>query len=160
MPSVNQVLIGFRSASVLDAEPMAHALCGESDGYLKFFHPFPFTGSEIRRRIENAVRDRYVLMHDESNDRLIGFYMLRGLDEGYSEPMFGLYVCSSFSGIGIGALATQHAIVTCRLDGIRGLELKVYAENEKALRIYSELGFYCQSNTDGVVRMRKHWVRS
>ena len=157
---MNHVLMRFRSASVLDAEPLAEALCSEPQSYLRFFHPFPFTASEIRRRIGEAVRDRYVLLHDERSDRLMGFYMLRGLDEGYSEPRFGLYVCSAFSGLGIGSLATQHAIVTCKLNALKGLELKVYAQNERACSIYEELGFVPQSNVDGVIRMRKSWGES
>ncbi len=152
-----RVLIGFRPAGVLDAGSIANSLCSEQPVYLRFFHPFPLEEPEIRRRIENAVLDVYVLICDQNSGAFIGFYMLRGLDEGYQEPMLGLYVSSAFSGIGIASLATKHATLTCRLNGLSGLELKVYADNDRALSVYSALGFRVVSTVSGIVRMRKHW---
>ena len=151
-----RILIGFRTAQTSDAARIANSLSSEHPDYLKFFNPFPFEESEIRRRLEGALQDAYVLILDQNSDALIGFYMLRGLDEGYEEPMFGLYVSSAFSGIGIASFATKHAILTCRLNGLSGVELKVYANNDRAFRVYSTLGFQVVSNVSGIVRMRKH----
>ena len=67
--------------------------------------------------------------------------MLRGLDEGYIEPMYGVFVFHQYSGKGIARLTISHAESFCKLYGYKQLLLKVFVENARAKKLYEYLGF-------------------
>jgi len=67
--------------------------------------------------------------------------MLRGWDEGYSIPSFGILVDHRFHNCGVGTRMTQFAIAEALGLGCEQVRLSVYASNEVALRLYGSLGF-------------------
>ena len=70
----------FLSALILNA-PRDHT---------KYFTPFSFEDDAINKIIDEAVNDKYFGIF--INDTLAGFYMLRGFDEGYEVPSYGVWI--------------------------------------------------------------------
>jgi RimJ/RimL family protein N-acetyltransferase len=86
-----------------------------------------------------AKRDRYWGIRWGKN--LAGFFMLRGFDEGYERPSFGVFIVEAFSHYGLGKLALYYSLSWCRLNKIKAVMLKVHPDNIYARRIYEEAGF-------------------
>jgi ribosomal protein S18 acetylase RimI-like enzyme len=111
--------------------------------YLRHFDPFPFKTSTFESLLSNAKKDVFISIRirEQGMSRTAGFYMLRGMDEGYKVPMFGVYISSRNKGIGLGSIALKHAETTSILNGYSHLRLKVYRENTRALDWYVRQGF-------------------
>jgi RimJ/RimL family protein N-acetyltransferase len=105
----------------------------------KYFTPFSFEEDSIKKIINNAVNDKYFGIF--INDELIGFYMLRGFDEGFEVPSYGVWISDKFSGLGLSKLTLQHAITFCKINNIKKIMLKVHPENIIAKSIYEAFGF-------------------
>jgi [ribosomal protein S18]-alanine N-acetyltransferase len=72
---------------------------------------------------------------------VLGFSMLRGFDEGYEIPSFGIFVDHESHGQGIGRRLTAWTIEQARRRGCPAVRLTVYADNAAALGLYASLGF-------------------
>lgn len=107
--------------------------------YTKYFVPFPFQEDSIKKIINKAVNDKYFGIF--INDDLAGFYMLRGFDQGYEVPSYGVWISDKFSGLGLSKLTLQHAITFCKINTINKIMLKVHPENIIAKSIYEAFGF-------------------
>jgi ribosomal protein S18 acetylase RimI-like enzyme len=106
---------------------------------VRFFHPHPFTADEASRVCDPARRDLYFAAWD--GDTIIGYSMLRGWEEGYEVPSFGVCVRPQRRGTGVGREMTRHAVGQCRSLGVRTLRLTVYKTNCRAAQLYRDLGF-------------------
>lgn len=53
----------------------------------------------------------------------------------------GMTVSERWQGIGVGRLALDHAIALALAAGARRIELAVYSDNDRALRLYQRAGF-------------------
>lgn len=105
----------------------------------RFFHPFPLTAATAATLCERPTRDLYRVAF--VGDLLVGFYMLRGWDEGYDVPSFGVLVDREWTGRGFGRALTLAAIEDSRRLGCRTLRLTVHADNLPAASLYEALGF-------------------
>lgn len=122
-----------------DAAGLAVLLRAQRADYMRGFFPFTFDEPTIRGLLERAVKDRYWgIMAD---GRLAGFFMLRGMDEGYAMPSFGVAVGESCAGRGLATRALARAIGWCRTNGVARLMLKVAEDNAAALAVYRRAGF-------------------
>ncbi|XOV90877.1 MAG: GNAT family N-acetyltransferase [Bacteroidota bacterium] len=122
-----------------NASELAEIMALDPPGYAKYFVPFEFSESSFYKIISQAVKDHYFgLFYD---NKLIGFYMLRGFDQGYSTPAYGVFITEKYSKKGLGRLTLKHAIATCKLDGANKLMLKVHPENISAKNLYQSEGF-------------------
>ncbi len=119
----------FLSALILNA-PRDHT---------KYFTPFSFEEDAIKKIIDEAVNDKYFGIF--INDTLAGFYMLRGFDEGYEVPSYGVWISDKFSRLGLSKLTLQHAITYCKVNNLKKIMLKVHPENIIAKNIYEIFGF-------------------
>jgi ribosomal-protein-alanine N-acetyltransferase len=81
-------------------------------------------------------------------DRLVGYGMLRGWDEGYSIPSFGVAVGAAYRGRGIGQRLLRYAIEYARIRGAAAVMLKVHLDNPGARRLYEREGFVFQEFPD------------
>jgi RimJ/RimL family protein N-acetyltransferase len=137
--------VSFKILEVQDAVKMSQLLLNETQEYTKYFHPFDFDISTIKLVLQNAVEDRFFGVEIRSDlsegIELIGFYMLRGFDEGYTDPMYGVFISSQYTSKGIGRLTISHAECFCRFQGCKNILLKVFPHNLKAKRLYDYLGF-------------------
>ena len=67
--------------------------------------------------------------------------MLRGWDEGFQIPSFGIIVDYRYHGLGLGRRMTEFAIEEARRLNCSRVRLSVYESNDRALCLYRSLGF-------------------
>ncbi len=110
------------------------------------FDPFPLSPAEADRIVEHCGTDAYfVCVEGES---VVALSMLRGFDEGFAIPSFGIFVDDEAQGRGIGRRLTEWTVTEARRRGAPSVRLSVYATNERALALYATLGFVETSRED------------
>ena len=136
-------IVTFRSLQISDAPALSELLKSSPPEYIQYFHPFPFEAAVLEDLISEAKKDCFVAVEANHgrNDELAGFYMLRGLDEGYPAPMYGVFIAHKYRNNGLGLLTLIHAEASCRLSQIDRLMLKVNPKNEFAKKLYQAHGF-------------------
>ncbi len=105
----------------------------------KHFHPFPLNAQTAYNIVHTSHLDRYYIAI--CNSRIVGLCMLRGWDEGFDIPSFGVLVDYRYHGVGIGRQLTEFAISEARKLNCSAIRLSVYESNERAKRLYETLGF-------------------
>lgn len=132
-----------------DADPaaLAELLSQSAEAYTRFFHPFDFSAATIALLAFKSVVDQWFMLEVEVAGLFqpAGFYMLRGLDEGFPDPMYGVFVAERYSGLGLARLTLAHAEVQCRLNGWEHIRLKVDPSNARAHKLYTSCGFRFES---------------
>ena len=131
-------MIDIQETSKCDAYALAHLYDKDSLEYREYFTAF-----------SNFTRLVYVIDHKQKDlfwtmrfqNEICGMFFLRGFDEKYSIPSFGVYVLERFSGLGFARSALNNAIDIVKSMGIRCLMLKVYKENKRAYKLYTDFGF-------------------
>jgi ribosomal protein S18 acetylase RimI-like enzyme len=103
------------------------------------FDPFPLTAQTAQRIANRRGVDRY--FGAERGQDLLGMTMLRGWDEGFAVPSFGILIDREQRGRGLGAAMTETTIEEARRLGASAVRLSVYTANETALGLYQRLGF-------------------
>jgi RimJ/RimL family protein N-acetyltransferase len=107
--------------------------------YSRFFAPFPLTVGTFDAILRKKNADQYFLVLH--NGEPAGFYMLRGWDEGYSTPAYGVWIAHKFKGRGLAAATLEHAINTSKALGSAEIMLKVHPENLRAKELYERFEF-------------------
>lgn len=130
--------------SIEQSIALEELLSKESKSYLCYFSAFHKPNKSLSEQIRIAQKDKYFCLL--KNSQVIGFYCLRGLDENYSIPSFGLYVSSKNNGRGYGTLALKNAENWCKERLIKVLMLKVDKNNINALNMYRKNGFKYKRN--------------
>ncbi|HVY61643.1 MAG TPA: GNAT family N-acetyltransferase [Planctomycetota bacterium] len=118
----------------------------------RFFHPHPLTAEHARALCAGAPsrRDRYYVIR--YGGPVVAYFMLRGWDEGYAVPSFGVCTLPALRDAGLGKLALVHAIREAEQAGAPRLRLTVYRENERAVAVYRRFGFaYSEKNAEELV---------
>jgi N-acetylneuraminate synthase/N,N'-diacetyllegionaminate synthase len=141
--------------------PLTAAECGELSTILKgsrpeyaaHFNPFGFEEESVRAELEKARKDRYWGMR--CGGELAGFFMLRGFDEGYERPAFGVFIAEQFAGRGLARRALAEATQWCEEIGVKEMMLTVYPENTAAVRIYEAAGFVASGGDAKKIIMTK-----
>jgi GNAT superfamily N-acetyltransferase len=105
----------------------------------ELFDPFPLDAARARWIALEPHCDSFYLALCE--ERPVGFSMLRGLDEGYVIPSFGIFVDHESHGEGVGRALTAWTVEQARRGGCSAVRLAVYAANSSARRLYESLGF-------------------
>lgn len=113
------------------------------------FDPFPLSAVEARRIALEPRQDGFYLA--VRGEMPLGLSMLRGFDEGYEVPSFGIFVDHENHGQGIGRALTVWTIQQARQRGCPAVRLTVYARNVAARRLYESLGFV-EQDRQGVDR--------
>jgi len=125
--------------SASDAEALTTLLTSAREEYIQHLHPFPFTVEEIRRRLLANRADRWWGLRAEG--QLAGFYMLRGWDDGFKRPAFGVFVAEPFARRGLARRALVSAVEYCRGSGAPAVMLTVHPDNVRARATYEAAGF-------------------
>jgi ribosomal protein S18 acetylase RimI-like enzyme len=103
------------------------------------FHPHPFDPATASLIANHSGLDVYLgFFRDE---KLVGYAMLRGWDEGYEVPAFGIAVAPEHEGLGIGGQLLRACVEEARARGAERMMLKVHADNRRALQWYLSIGF-------------------
>jgi len=123
-----------------DAADLAALLTADGPEYGRYFVPFTSnTPAALAERLASALRDRYWGFRQEH--RLVGFFMLRGFDDGFARPSFGVFIAREAAGHGLASRALAEAIDWCRRNDVAALMLKVHPDNAPALQAYLNAGF-------------------
>jgi RimJ/RimL family protein N-acetyltransferase len=129
----------IRPLGLEDAETLSALMTSGDVGYSGYFLPFETSADSLARRLAEARKDRYWGVWFDRN--LAAFFMLRGFDEGYHRPSFGVYIGQTYADRGLSRLAINYAISWCQLNGVAALMLKVHPDNRFARRSYEKAGF-------------------
>jgi RimJ/RimL family protein N-acetyltransferase len=128
-----------RPINIGDAAHLAAMLQRQSKTYVQFFDPFSFDEATVSKLLARKDKDLYMGMYWQ--EQIAGFFMLRGWDEGYEVPSYGVLVDERFSGFGFGRISLGAALTICRLLKAPRLMLKVHPSNKIAKRLYESAGF-------------------
>lgn len=105
----------------------------------EFFHPFPMTRETAKELLNPLKKDLFFACI--LDDKFIGFSMLRGFDEGFSVPCFGIFIDLFHQNKGYGRKLTEWTVNWADAQKIEDIRLAVYAANKVALNLYQTLGF-------------------
>lgn len=122
-----------------NAQELALLLMSSSKQYSSYFIPFSFDEKNVESILQRAIKDKFYGIFVSGS--IVGFYMLRGFDEGYSIPSYGVWIAEEFSNMGLSTLTLQHAITFCKINSIKKIMLKVHPDNLAAKHIYEKFGF-------------------
>lgn len=129
----------MRELNAGDARAVADLFTSSSEVYRRYFNPFPVDEASLTSRLAEARRDKYWGVWLDSE--LAGFFMLRGFDQGYAIPAFGVCIRERWSGFGLLTVTLAWAVAWCRIAQVEEIMLKVHPENRVALDTYTRFGF-------------------
>ena len=107
--------------------------------YSKYFIPFEISKKSISTILGSKIRDLYFGLFIK--DKLCGLFMLRGFDEGYEIPSYGVWISPKYQNLGLAKLTLNFVITFCKINAIKKIMLKVHPENKIAKNIYEKMGF-------------------
>ena len=145
---MNSSALEFRIVDKTWEEPLAEffRILTEA-GDDQYFHPHPFTDEEAKRLAQYSGKDLYYILVE--GDKVLGYGMLRGWDEGYEVPGLGIVTHPSVRGMGLGKLFMRFLHAAARRRGASKVRLKVYPDNTTAIKLYKGLGYTFQAEEAG-----------
>jgi [ribosomal protein S18]-alanine N-acetyltransferase len=117
----------------------------QSRGVDRYFHPHPFTPATARERALYSGQDFYCILAD--GDRVLGYGMLRGWDEGYEMPSLGIVIHPDMQSRGLGRALMGYLQFAARYRGAKRMRLRVHPDNAKAVQLYRSLGYQLAPET-------------
>lgn len=118
-----------------------------------FFHPHPLDEPTAKRITSHRGQDVYLGCFRGRS--CVGYAFLRGWDEGYELPSFGVAVRPDERANGIGRVLLEWCLSVARGRGSEGVILHVHPENQSAAGWYARWGFTRVGvREDGQVRMK------
>lgn len=129
----------IRSLGIEDAAELSSMLQAQSPDYIRFFYPFEFDLEAISNVLANQGQD--VLMGVYWESQIVVFFILRGWNEGYDVPSFGIIVDENYRGCGLELISLDAAKVICRLRGAERMMLKMHPDNITAKGVARKIGF-------------------
>lgn len=121
------------------AEALAEIFASDPEDYKRYFHPFRLDRLSLLNQLRDRKKDRW--WGFKISGELVGMFMLRGFDEGYDRPSFGVYIKKDYQGKGLATLALRYSMTWCYINEVQSMLIKVYSENKRAARLYREIGF-------------------
>lgn len=111
-----------------------------------FFSPHPTDENSVNRIAGYTGRDLYYLLVEE--EKVIGYGLLRGWDEGYQIPSLGIAIHPSARGGGLGKIFLNFLHVSAFRRGASKVRLRVHKNNNKAIRLYKSLGYVFEEDAN------------
>jgi GNAT superfamily N-acetyltransferase len=131
--------VEIRSLNTAHASDIYNLMLQSDPDYYRYFTAFEVNREVIAGFLTRAKRNQYLgfFIHDT----LVGFFMLRGLDEGFKVPSYGVFISEKYQSFGLARLSVTYAVSFCRMNHLDRLMLKVHPLNVYALQLYREFGF-------------------
>ncbi|HRR06157.1 MAG TPA: GNAT family N-acetyltransferase [Victivallales bacterium] len=124
---------------------LSNELLSVDKKYNSFFNPFEFDKENLISLVLSSKLDYYFLMI--YNHKIVGFFMIRGFDEGFDIPSYGVWIHPDYNNKGLAKLSLSYTISLLKLKSKNKVMLKVHPSNLAAKKIYESSGFYL-SHTD------------
>jgi len=105
----------------------------------KLFTPHTFTREIITEILETAKLDLYYVVLYE--DKVIGYGMLRGMNEGYENFSLGIGIDKNYYGTGFSRMFMNFLEFQSILRGHSDIRLRVMNDNKRAYHLYLKLGY-------------------
>ncbi len=158
MPKLTAIEI--KTLAIEQSGELSDLLLSAPPEYSKYFMPFTFDRDTVTTVLSSARADRYFGIF--INGKMAGFFMLRGFDQGYAIPAYGVWIAPRFAGKGLAELTLKQAIAVCRISGIDALMLKCHPKNIIARRLYERNGFVAvgKDEKNGNIIYHKNLPRS
>jgi GNAT superfamily N-acetyltransferase len=131
--------LAFTAIVRQDADELSDLFERNADSVSRTFDPFPLTRSSARRIALQPRSDAFYIARLSGSAAAMS--MLRGFDEGYDVPSFGVFVDSALQGYGIGRRFTIWTIEQAWIMNCPAVRLSVYGDNARARSLYNDLGF-------------------
>lgn len=137
---MRKLTISIKAVQTSDYEGMALFFADNNRPEItRHFHPFPLDAdSAYQITCMDKLNRYYLAMH---GGHIVGFCMLRGWDEGFAIPSFGVLVDYRYQGRGLGRQLTEFALEEAKRLNSPAVRLSVYESNIRARRLYEMLGF-------------------
>ena len=87
---MNPKSLEIQKLNIQHSKELTDLLQSSDIEYSQYFIPFTFDLETISEILSKAKNDQVYGIYVEHN--LVGFYMLRGFDEGYSVPSYGVWI--------------------------------------------------------------------
>ena len=113
----------------------------DHERYRRHFSPHPFTEEEAERVCHYSGRDRYLGVFLVPGDDMVGYGMLRGLDEGYEVPSVGVCIEEAHQGEGLGRMLLSHLLDLCVKQGANRAMAKVNRDNSASRAMFERARF-------------------
>ena len=111
-----------------------------------FFSPHPLDDDSISKIIKRNRKDLYYLLIKK--EKVLGYGILRGWDEGYEIPSLGLAIHPSIRGIGLGKVFINFLHVLAAQRGSHKVRLRVHKNNHTAINLYTGLNYVLEEDTN------------
>jgi ribosomal-protein-alanine N-acetyltransferase len=121
----------------------------EKDALSINFHPHPFTRSHAIKIANNYNKDFYLGLFNDN--KMLGYGMLRGWNEGFKIPALGIYIRSAYRGTGLSTFFMNEIHRFAREQSALKVMLKVYPENTAALMLYKKMGYEFNQKIDNQI---------
>jgi RimJ/RimL family protein N-acetyltransferase len=117
----------IRPLTSSDAAVIILFLRSQPPEYLRFFYAYGSDETMLAEMLSAVEKD----VHSGVfwNGELAGVFMLRGWDEGYEVPSFGVLIDEKYRGGAFMRLTLDTAKLICRLSGAKRLMAKIHPEN-------------------------------
>jgi ribosomal protein S18 acetylase RimI-like enzyme len=110
------------------------------------FHPHAFDITTIQKIISSDSLDEYWIMCED--EQIVSYGILRGWDEGFTIPSIGIAVSPNYRKFGFGKKMMLFLHSRAKERGASKIRLTVYKDNIKAIRLYNQLGYILESQSD------------
>lgn len=110
-----------------DAAAVSAFMRSQSPEYLRFFYAFGTDETSIAEMLAASERDVYSGVFWQGE--LAGIFFLRGWDDGYEVPSFGVLIAEKHRGGAFLRLTLDTAKLICRLSGTKSLMAKIHPDN-------------------------------
>lgn len=119
--------LSIRPLEVRDAASVSGFMQAQPPEYARFFYAFGSDEGQIKEILSAYERDVYSGVFWRSN--LVGVFMLRGWDDGYEVPSFGVLIDEKYRGGAFMRLTLDAAKLISRLAGAKRLMAKIHPDN-------------------------------
>lgn len=110
-----------------------------------FFSPHPTDRETISQLARYNGRDLYYLLVEE--EKVLGYGLLRGWDEGYQIPSLGIAIHPSARGYGLGRILMNFLHVVAFRRGANKVRLRVLKDNNMAIGLYKGFGYVFEEDS-------------